>query len=363
VNILRVEKIISNGCGLGYIKGKAHFIKGALQGELVSVQIIESKNGYNICSIDKIIEKSSKRIEPFCKYYGICGGCSIQNISYLDEIEIKKEIIKDIFKRIAQMELLNINSIYSLDKGYRNRVQLQVYNGKIGFNQEMSNKIVNIDNCPLLYKGLNVFLQSKPILKNGRHNVFSWDGGTYIGGVDNEARVTIMEKQIFFDPQAFFQSNLNLLPKLIDLVVKNIIGKNVMDLYCGVGLFSIFLNESLNITSVELDSRVAYFVKKNLGNKAKFFNMSLEDYIKNQKEENSIDTIIVDPPRIGLSGEVKKSLLSKKAKRIIYVSCDLATMARDIKDLKSIYSLTSYYFFDFYPHTTHIESLGILDLD
>lgn len=364
---ITVDKIITGGDGLGYIDGKAHFIPGALPGEVVEIEILQSKKGYNRCRVVRVIEESKVRTAPFCPYYNSCGGCSLQHVFYDDQLKVKKDIITDVFRRNGKLDLNDFNIVPSADRGYRNRVQFHIDGKKIGFKKKFSDEVIGIDSCPLLVKGLNKFINNGLDTSDKRVTLFSPDDAYYIGGVDRECVVKIKNRDIAFNPKGFFQSNLSMMPPLIDRVNSFVKGKSVMDLYCGVGLFSSFLPESVtDIIAVELDSRVEEFVNKNLSDKNyKFYPLSLENYIKKGlNKKNIADTIIIDPPRKGLSEGVRKYLIKSGVKRLIYVSCDPVTMARDIRKLADGgYKLGFYEAYDFYPHTPHIESLGILDLE
>ncbi|MGL1894115.1 MAG: hypothetical protein OCD02_20975 [Spirochaetaceae bacterium] len=365
--LITIEKVIAGGDGLGFIDGKAHFVTGALPGEILEINIITEKKGFNRCSILKIVKASEFRVLPFCDYYNSCGGCNLQFTSYDHQISLKTNMVKDIFLRNGKIELNDFNFITSKDLGYRNRVQFHISNNRKGFKKRKSNEIVNIDCCPLLVDPLNTYINEPLKSDVNKINVFANDEKYFVGGLDKEASVLINNKEVCFNPNGFFQSNLSILPKLIETVNQFILGCNVMDLYCGVGLFSTFLPESVNkIIAVEIDQRVKPFLDKNLGSKNYlFYPMSIETYIsKGHHEVNEIDTIIVDPPREGLSNIVRSFLINSKVKRIIYISCDPTTMARDISEIKNNgYSFSSFSCFDFYPHTTHIEALGILDLE
>lgn len=363
---ISIEKIISSGDGLGFIDGKAHFVPGTLPGEKVEIIIIEEKKGFNKCSIEQIVQESEYRVEPFCKYYKVCGGCNLQITDYSNQLQIKKDILKDIFLRNGKIILEEFNILSSMDRGYRNRVQFHKVKDSWGFKKNMSNEVVKIENCPVLVEGLNTFLENDHKSSKNRVTIFSPTKEFFIGDVDDICTVKILDKDISFNPNGFFQSNLEMVPKIIELVNRYVIGTDVMDLFCGIGLFSAFLPDSVkHVIGVEMDVKVKEFVEKNLSHRNfSFYPMSLEHYIsKGFHDINEIDTIIIDPPRKGLSPDVREFLSKSKVKRIIYISCDPTTMARDISELKcSGYSLMFFEALDFYPQTTHIESFGVLDL-
>lgn len=360
--IVKVEKIIAGGDGLAFNNGKAHFIPGVLPGETVEIKVIEEKKGFNRANVIKIIDKSEKRVQPFCKYFGECGGCTMQYTNYQNQIVIKKQVVKDIFKRTAKIDLGEIGFIESKEKGYRNRIQLHYDGVNLGFKKNKSNDIIAIDECPLLVQGLNHFIQNPNNLVEGRNTLFSNGIDCKIGGVDKENSIDIAGHKIWFNPGSFFQSNVSILPELIKRVNEAVIGTNVMDLYCGVGFFSSFLTDKADkIVAVEMDSKVKPFIDKNVKGNIDFYNLPLEKYVK-RKSKLQIDTIVVDPPRKGLSKEVRDFITKSNCKRVIYVSCDPVTMARDIGELRQrSFNLNSYTLLDFYPHTPHIESLGVLD--
>lgn len=364
---IKIDKIIAGGDGLGFIDGKAHFVPQSLPGEILEIEVIESKKGFNRCKVVKIIEPSVNRTEPFCPLYNECGGCNMQYTSYENQILLKKDMVKDIFLRNGKINLDNFQFFKSKSLGYRNRVQFHYSGDKIGFKKKQSNEIINVETCPLLVDSLNSYLIDRTKETSRKLTIFSDGTDNFIGGIDDTCSIILNQKTLTFNPGGFFQSNLSILPSLIEHLNSFILGESVMDLYCGVGLFSTFLPVSVkNIIAVEMDTRVKPFIEQNLAlRKFTFYGMSLEEYIERGKHKtDNIDTIIIDPPRKGLSESVRSFLLKLKVKRIIYVSCDPTTMARDIADItKKGYSLTHFSCFDFYPNTNHVEAFGVLDLE
>lgn len=363
---LEIEKVIYGGDGLGFHKGKIHFIPGVLPGELVEVEITEEKRGFNRCRLISIIRESEYREIPICPIYDRCGGCNFQHTNYEHQLDIKKEIIRDIFSRTGKITLEEFELYPSNPLQYRNRVQVHHQSGVKGFKSKGSNSIVEVTHCPVLVDSLNSYFSETCNSGIDREIVFSNGEEIFTGSSDNECNVDICEKTITFNPSSFFQSNIEMIPTLLNLVNSSIKGSVVMDLYCGSGLFSAFLPESVEkIIAVEMDKRVEPFYIKNVGNREfNFYPLTLERYLKRGLHKKHVaDTVIIDPPRKGLSKEVISFLLTLKATRIIYVSCDPVTMARDIKMLtEKQYTLTTFSALDFYPQTHHIESFGVLDL-
>lgn len=363
---LEIEKIIYGGDGLAFHLGKIHFIPGVLPGELVEVEVVEEKRGFNRCRLLSVIKASEFRVTPLCPLYERCGGCNFQHTDYEHQLEIKKDIIRDIFSRTGKITLEEFELYPSSPLSYRNRVQVHHQSGVKGFKSKGSNSVVEVKNCPVLVDSLNSYFSKPNSSGVEREIVFSNGEEVFEGSSDSECRVDISDKTVTFNPASFFQSNVGMIPKLLELVNNSIKGSVVMDLYCGSGLFSTFLPESVKkIVAVEMDKRVEPFYIKNVGNREyNFYPLTLEKYLKRGLHKKHVaDTVIIDPPRKGLSKEVINFLLTLGASRIIYVSCDPVTMARDIKLLtEDKYVLQTFSALDFYPQTHHIESFGVLDL-
>lgn len=364
---LTIEKIIPGGDGLAFYRDKAVFIPGVLPSEVVEGVITEEKKGFYRAELTKVVTPAPQRTEPFCPHFDICGGCSLQYMSYEKQLEIKKEMVRDSFLRTGKISLGDFDIVPSPQKGYRNRVQFHSDGHSLGFKKKKSDRIISLDSCPLLAPGLNSYLKEKKSLPEGRYLVFSHDGEYREGLKGSEDTLTLLNKEVHYSPGGFFQSNLTILPRLISWVKEQCDGEHIMDLYSGIGLFSLFLKDQVKqITAVEINRDVKPFIEKNLkGSQYSFYPMSLEDYVKKgMSRKNRADTVIVDPPRTGLSSRVRQYLIKMGVKKIIYVSCNPVTMARDVKDLtEGGYILKEFKLFDFYPQTPHMEAAGVLTLE
>ena len=181
--------------------------------------------------------------------------------------------------------------------------------------------------------------------------------------------VSLLGKNLTFDVQGFFQSNLGLLEKAIPLIIEGLEGKNVLDMYSGSGTFSVFLADKFeNVTLVEHNKNAIVYAEQNMaGKKHESYGLSGEVWIKYHSENciktsGKFDACVIDPPRSGMEKSVCQWLQKSGIQSIRSLSCDIATHARDIKFLsKSGYELKKLYLLDFYPQTCHIESLAILE--
>lgn len=375
---LRIEKMASDAIGIAHDNGKTIFIRGTLPGELVEYEIRETKPGYIIADAVEILEKSEMRRAPVCPYYSVCGGCSFQIVDEKDSALLKTEIVKDNLRRIAKLaELPEFeDTVYGSFEGYRHRARFHVdfSSRRAGFLGRMSSELVEISSCPALSGQLNDLLSVNrdELMKQGRSEMFQnrvdrVTGYSEVSAFEGDDEVTLNEKAIpitisgiryYVSARVFFQSNPALLPYLFSFVEENAIGHTIMDLYSGVGTFSaLFENSGRKVFAVERDRECLYFAKKNAPSAVSF---SSDVALWGRKNKERAETIIVDPPRTGIGEEALSLILSWKPERIIYVSCNSATAARDIGRMAG-YKVTKAKVFDFYPGTGHDESAYVID--
>ncbi|WP_191016257.1 23S rRNA (uracil(1939)-C(5))-methyltransferase RlmD [Treponema zioleckii] len=414
--IIKVEKMVAGGNCIGRLNGKNVFVPYAVPGETLEVEITKSFRDYDLARIVRVLEPSSHRIEPFCPLYGgdegKCGGCNMQHIDYEFQKKLRAEILRDCFEREG-LTSPEIEIISADEKNYRSRIQLT--DG--GFNSKESNSVVNLSNCPVATNEINSYLAmtSQNERPSGRVHIFgdrrvlnaqnekfanvvvadedevyssvgkvSGAGKNRLNKVknnlnhrfmgtrqnsENVCSVTLKGKKIDFDVKGFFQSNLDVLEKTIDAVCYNMGGKNVLDMYAGCGTFSVFLSDIFEKTFlVEHNRDALVFAEMNLaGKKHESYGQSGEKWVL-QNARNVIlnngnfDAVVIDPPRSGMEKQVCKWLCENKVGQIRSVSCNPSTHARDAKFLvKSGYILSKLYLLDFYPQTSHIESLAFFE--
>ena len=367
MSILLIEKCVQGGAGLARLpNGSVCFVEGALPGEAVEINITKQKKDFSEARIAKILEPNKKRREAPCPYYGKCGGCNAQHAEFDYQVELLKEIIADLFARVAKINLPQIEIHSAGEWNYRCRAQVFKKDGKIGFLARGTNDIIEVKNCMTLTDKLNEYFcnESSPLLEGwqvGARHALPLQDGVYLergkaakyNFFDNQTE-KYLSKHIYADESVFFQSNLEMLSKLIE-EVKKAAGKGefLLDIYAGVGLFSAFLQDDFErIIAVEQNPLCEKFAKQNLGKNCEFLAIDAENFnfIEN-------DCLLIDPPRTGLSNKVCNAIKSKK---IIYVSCNPATLARDTRKLLDKgYKLQSIRGFAFYPQTFHVEMLAV----
>lgn len=396
-----IEKMNHQAMGIAKINGKVVFIPKVIVGDIVDIDIVKEYKNYNIGRVNKIIKNGSKRVDVLCPYYDICGGCSISAYTYQDELEYKVNNVIDIFKR-NEIDI-KPNIIKSDNRyGYRNKITLQVSNGIIGLYEEDSNKIVDVDKCLLvsdklneiidiIKKNINVNKCNKIVIRDTYYGIMIIFYGSvsneevikYLGKkvvsiytYDNKYKCIYGEKYLYemigeykyrISPDSFFQVNSRTVNKLynkvVEYAIKNEKKDNLVDLYCGTGTIGIYLSKYFNnIIGIELNKQAVEDAKDNAKinsvNNIKFYAGDVGKIINDQIKA---DVIVVDPPRSGLDKRTKDILLKIKANKIVYVSCNPLTLARDIKELDSGYKLGDITLVDMFPNTHHVESVCVLN--
>ena len=388
---VHIDRMDHFGNGIGNINGKIIFVKGALPGETVDVTITKDKKSFMEGTINTIIYKSSKRVEPFCKYFGVCGGCSLCHLNYENTLEYKKERVKNILSKfdISKInEIRNENDLY-----YRNKIELKIVDGKLGFYEKNTHNLIEIKECKVTKKSINksfefvknMKLENANVTIRANYNdeiliiidskekpvILNPEDYKIVGIVLNDKCIygqdNFMEKinNLFFTVSynSFFQVNNYINLELFNLIKENIVGKTVLDLYSGVGTLSIVASKVVDrVYSIEV---IANAVKNALIN-AKINKCDNINFILGKVEDkigfinDKIDTIIVDPARAGLDKKTIEVINNICPQRIIYVSCDTQSLANNLVDLAN-YEIKKFYILDMFSYTYHIECFCILD--
>lgn len=391
---LRIEKMVQGGDGMARLPdGRICFVQGALPGELCKVLLTFSKKDFTRGKAVEIIEPSADRVKPACPLYGKCGGCSLQHLDPAKQIQYMEQVERENFKRLAHAELPEDFKIHFGNPwGYRNRARVVFCNGKDGqgafaFRGQESNDLVPFKNCPVLTTALNEFLDGagRELCLGNRNarelNVFDNGSGDvsyfYRGMPAEEFRrnsvsvVDICGRKIESDASVFFQSNLSLLPELVESVRRAVddgiesgdaSDEWLIDLFSGVGFFAALLQDKFKrVTTVEREEGCLKHAKVNLaGARCENVSAPAEDWLSNHVVDVPA-TLIVDPPRTGLPTEALEAIVASSVNRLIYVSCDPVTLARDYAKFASAgFALKHAEGFAFYPQTPHMEMMFVL---
>lgn len=389
-----IIKLNHSGEGIGYIDGKIVFIPKTIPGDIVEIKIIKEHKNYIEAIPTKYIEYSKDRIDIKCPYYKECGGCQLMSLPYPKQLEYKCNKVKNILNKYASLNLeptITESNIYN----YRNKITLQVNNGNIGLYTSNSHDLIQIDKCHLISNNMNNIIPIIKELELSNINQIIIRESTnqlmlkFIGKINistlinklsskvdsiylNEELIygtptiteTLDKYKFLISPDSFFQVNKNQTINLYNQV-KNYLGPNnneVLDLYCGTGTIGIYASDYCKkITGIELNpSSVKDAIKNVRLNNLTNINILEGDVGTLLKAKNAYDAIIVDPPRSGLDKKTKSTLLKIKSPKLIYISCDPITLARDLNELKEIYDIKDISLFDMFPNTYHVETVVCL---
>ena len=385
--------------GRGIIKDnkKITFIENTLVGEDVDYEIIEEHKKYNIGKVLNFNSLSKSRVIAPCPYYESCGGCKVQHMSYEDTLEFKKNKVSEILKKYANLNL-DIQTIANdTPYNYRNKISLKIINGDVGFYKSESHTLVKINKCLIAKKILNLFIKDIKYLniKNGTITLRCNYNDELLIDIKTKENIAIdleylvnkyklvgivINDKIYYQEDkfiekinnklfqvsynSFFQVNDNITSKIFNIVKENINENSiVVDMFCGVGTLGIVASKKAKMVyGIEIVPNAIKnaLINKKI-NKVDNINFMLGDANKLVfKINDNIDTLIIDPPRAGLSKDGLESTLKLSPKNIIYISCDPMTLARDLKSLKDKYNITKFYIADMFSYTYHVECVAAL---
>ena len=367
---VRIEKVIQGGDGLAQLpNGQRVFVPAVLPNEVVEILPVEEKSGFVRAEVVEILEASSQRIDPPCPYYGICGGCDFQYATHEEQVRIKEAIIRENFARVGKIDEINLlPSEVGNPWRYRcrSRFHVDLRSNEVGFLAPKSNDLVPVSSCPVLTPMLNSLLEEPEALLDAAYRLQNRNALIEVGALASKEKISLLGEEIgisalgktlYASSDVFFQSNEDLLEPLLAYVKEHVLGDTVLDLYSGVGTFSAFV-ETKRVLAVERNKRCLAFAKRNAPH-ATFHTGNVANL--GSKQAGKIDTVIVDPPRVGFDKNLHEKIASWGTERIIYVSCNSVTLARDVGTLVDLgFTLESVKPFDFYPQTFHHESVAIL---
>lgn len=384
---ITITGIAHLGEGIGKHEGKIVFIPFTVPGETVKVEITEDEGDYLRATILDIIEPSEFRVIPNCKIFGKCGGCSFQHIQYEYQTKLKEMVVIEQLKRIGGFENSE-NLVKPIVKAenpfnYRNRADFSINRKNLmGFKMRATHKFIYVENCSIMYDRINQILsvlQGKTP-KRKTHNItvrygINTDDYLVQPEMNTEELKTgqpyytekLLGKEFRISAPSFFQVNTFQASKLIQLVLNYMTeeDKTVIDAYAGVGTFTVFLaQKSERVIAIE-ESRSSYKdAQINLKDYANIEYLCMKTEEALFKDEIIADVIVLDPPRVGVMKDVLEGIVNKKIRKIVYVSCEPSTLARDLKYLSDRgYTLVEVQPVDMFPQTYHIENVALMTLE
>lgn len=396
-----VDRLNHQGKGICVVDGRVVFVSDCLPGEHVKIKIDHvSKKFVSGIVIDRLSDSSS-RVDVKCPYYSFCGGCDIMHMSYSFQHDFKFNKVKDIIKKFVH-EDIKINEVsYDHQFYYRNKATFHVKEG-IGFYKDKTYDLINIDKCMIcsneinnilgILKKMNLSGIDSVVVRSSYYDKSVMVIFSVVGKIDENYLIDslkdnvssiyiksdkykliygseyiadmIGDKKFVISPDSFFQVNTPMAYKLYSKVKEyagNIDDCNVLDLYCGTGTIGLFVGGK-SLIGVEINESAIHDANIN-GNLndiscAKFYCGDSGKVLK--KLDKNFDVVIVDPPRSGLSELSINEVISVGSNRVVYVSCDPVTLARDLNIFKECYDIKEISLFDLFPNTHHVESVCLL---
>ncbi|MCC6790585.1 MAG: class I SAM-dependent RNA methyltransferase [Thermomicrobiales bacterium] len=387
---VEIERIVPGGLGIGHTDGLTVLAPFTTGGDTVRVSI-DRMNGKTVFgSIIELIDAGLDRIEAPCPHYGVCGGCDLQHITYDAQVRAKAGFVQDSFRRIGGISLDEVEIEASpLEWAYRTRAEwlAQYESPVLGYRKRGSREPFDVKTCPILAPHLETARASlHDVVHSG---AIMYEGEVQAATGDDQVAVspriepfgfglltmTVNGERYGFDPTCFFQANSLLLPAFVEHVISEAtagaehVDGEAIDLFSGVGLFTIPLARRFDsVTGVESHAKAASYAHENakvagLAN-VTISGLTVEQWLHRRGDQHErVPALVLDPPRAGVEPTVVEGIVKIQPKRIVYVSCDPATLARDVKALTGMgYRLAKLRAYDMFPQTHHVEAVATLDL-
>jgi len=400
---VKITGSVYGGDGIGRLPdGKSLFVPYTLPGEVVQVKVVDSRKNFAKGQLLQVLSPSPERIQPRCSHFTACGGCHYQHLEYDRQLIFKQQVFTEQLKRIGKFDAPPVRPICPSPApwNYRNTVQFHVSDqGKLGFRGAHSAEVIEISECHLPEPSINdlwpqleidpQYAIQRTVVRQGSDGdlllgfecdhdeppdfsvdfplsvVFMGSSGDLLLSGEPFSRMQVKGVDFLVSARSFFQVNTAQAEAMVDFVLEHAripSGACVLDLYCGVGLFSRFLAPlSGSLIGIELSESACNDYASNLED---FDHVSL--YVGAVEEilpalQEKPDVVLLDPPRSGLDQAVIDQLIKLAPDQIVYVSCDPSTLARDLRLLTAGgYTLDMVQPFDLFPQTFHIESISIL---
>jgi len=359
--LLKIEKLVYGGDGLARTDQGVVFVPRSAPGDTVEAEIVHRKADYSTARVTKLLEPSPDRQDPYCSNYETEGCCHWQHIRYDKQVDYKEAIIRESLKRVGHIDWNGeIHRITGPDRNYRLRATFHVFDGRLGF--------VNgpIRDCASLVPELNQFISTVNAGTATEVDALSAPevAASFLmpnGSIERSKRVTIQVQDIHYRVTAdtFFQANRFLLAPFINEVVENAGTGNVLELYSGAGFFSIPLARAAReVIAIESDRAAIRQAREtaeaNKTGSIRFVEGQVDATI--QTSDLKPEVVVLDPPRAGCGLKTAERIAALKPKRVVYVSCNPATFAREASKFGVLKKLT---LIDQFPNTYHIELVGV----
>ncbi|XMB85703.1 23S rRNA (uracil(1939)-C(5))-methyltransferase RlmD [Mycoplasmatota bacterium WC44] len=419
MNEIQTVKIIDytyDGLGIGKVDGFPIFVDKGVVGETLKVKITKMKKNLAFADIVQVIKESDNRVRPVCEYYNECGGCHIMHMSYEEQLRFKTNHVEETLKRIGGVDI-KVNDCVGMDNpyNYRNKLIIPFEGGKAGLYKKNTHDIIDIDKCYILneealeivkylkssnldlrnvlirtshnldeimvvlitYKKVKVDVVDELLSRfkgivsivnniNDKNTNVVLGSDSYVLYGNDYYKDYLLGNEYKINHRSFYQVNSIQTEKLYKKAIEsiNVEDKNVVDAYCGIGTIGLsFAKKARKVYGIEINESAVLAARENADlnniNNAEFYQGKAEKVIS-KVIDKKIDIVITDPPRKGCGEEFLQSLIDNDIKEVVYISCNVSTLARDIKYLSDYYDVLEVTPFDLFPHTYHVECVASL---
>jgi 23S rRNA (uracil1939-C5)-methyltransferase len=346
--VVQVERVAFGGSGIGRLAdGKVCFIPYVIPGEKVKARIRSTHSNYVEADLSEVIEVSPDRVDPKCPVFGRCGGCHYQNISYAKQLTLKSAQVAEVLQRLGGIPAAPVEPIIPspLEFHYRNRITVHSKSGRVGFFGSRTRRIVEVKECPIATEHVNALL------------------GKLRSSQPKDGAYPLRE---FSDYRGFRQVNDAAAERLLEIVeeVARPGNRLLVDAYCGAGFFARRLADLFELTiGIEWSTDAIRAAREKAGPREIYLLGDVKRHLVPALAAGPSEstTLLLDPPEAGLEGEVLETIASEHPQCLIYVSCNPATLARDLKYLARSYVLGRVCPLDMFPQTSEIEVVAVLE--
>ena len=337
---LQIEDVAFGGNGVGRAEGKAVFVPFTIGGERVTARVVREKKNFAQAELRDVLQPSEHRVTPRCPYFGRCGGCSYQHMSYEHQLVVKQRQVEQSLRRIGRIAEPRVQPIIPSPRQYeyRNRVTVHAEDRTIGYYRRDAHRLIDVECCPIAAPEVNAQLadlrERRP--RDGHYTLRAHAG-----------------------PRVFEQTNDEVAEAMAQLVERLLpTGDVLIDAYCGAGFFTKRLSPRFaRAFGIEWDRYAVAAAQENARPNETYIAADVDSQFDRQLHETGSagTSVLVDPPATGLSATVRDSLLRHRPAAVVYVSCNPATLARDLGELQNRFSIMSVTPLDMFPQTAEIE--------
>jgi len=375
---LEITRIVPPAQGLGHYRGKAVFVPGTAVGDRLEAVVVREKKDYLVAEMHRLLQASPDRVEAPCPYVNQCGGCDLMHLAYPQQLALKTEMLG---RALAEARLEARAELIPSPQplGFRYRCQWTWQQGKLGYLARNSHRLIPVDRCPILSAGLNQQFErvSRLFYPDGEFSLLESRLTHEIGVSCRQGRETfpvpgfpewLVENYGFGELRLqaglFAQSN----PFVTELLIRRVVDRiqtdeRVTELFCGCGTFTIpVAQKAARVIGYEISPPAVEAARQNIRlNRLTNVQCRVADTEKLRLDRET-DCVLLDPPRTGLGRKIKTDLIAAGVKKIIYLSCNPATLIRDLVDLtrSDCYQVVEINGYDMYAQSSHLEVLAVL---